>query len=404
MKTDTDLQAAKSRVGKLVRLDYTSFDLPTAHLHLGKHVQHQVHKILTQRLDRMDSTRICELLDQARACRAGLAEKVEDKNLDARLRAATAEYLECLTAWTEGVGLGAFEHPALAAYQPLGRLDLALFLQHDSSGCQTGMYRRGDGSVILWHTEEDIEPEVGSGFDQLRIASFNVNNGNRPEHMHAFIYPDLLPGPAFGWRSDGYAQAADLLYIKSFPNQTEGTLANIITWLALRLGATFDTGEVINAMLPCFDGYALNNIYSDCEFVQAKKHEFGANRIFSSVLDKKTGSYLYQANIFSNIEDTITKELEDLLPDERREFEQRVGYTRQAMKKKDGNASEADDMRFFFNMITSQTGGMWAYANLHVKAYFICRQTVRGAEIWIGEGPPMPDDDFTVIKTSFDCS
>jgi hypothetical protein len=63
-----------------------------------------------------------------------------------------------------------FEHHALAAFEPLGQIDLAMFLQNDCTGCQTGMYRAQDGSVVLWHTEEDVEDEPGSGFDLLRIA------------------------------------------------------------------------------------------------------------------------------------------------------------------------------------------------------------------------------------------
>ena len=180
------LQAVKDRFGGLVIIDLTKHDLRTAHRMLGEHARQQVQKILHQRLDRLDALKIGLLMQQARSCAETLTGKSEDKRLDSRLRGAVREYLDCLEAWADGAGLMAFEHPVLAEHKPLGPLDLALFLQHDSTGCQTGMYRQQDGSVILWHTEEDIEFEDGSGFDQLRLAAFNVGDGNDPITMHAW--------------------------------------------------------------------------------------------------------------------------------------------------------------------------------------------------------------------------
>ena len=402
MKTLTDLRTVKNRFGGLVRLDYTSYDLPTAHLLLGRHVRQQVHKVLNHRLNCLDPTRIRKLLGQARACTVTLGKKVGDRHLDARLRAAGAEYLDCLAAWSDGAGLEGFNHPALVDYQPLGRLDLAMFLQHDSTGCQTGMYRTSDGSAILWHTEEDVEFEEGSGFDQLRLAAFTVNNGDNPVTIHAFIYPDLLPGPAFGWRSDGYTQAVDTLHTRTLPNLSQGMLANVTTWLTLRLGAALDVGEVIKSMQPYYDGYALNTIYAQAGEVQAHKYEFAADRIFQHHLDERPDSYLFQVNIFSDRAHPWVVESEDLQPDWSGLFEQRVERTQAALQNKNGKEYEVGDMRFFFDLITSRAGDGWAYANPEVKAYFIHHQSIQGAEIWLGDGPALPDDNFTIIKTSFD--
>ena len=174
-----DLLAVKDRFRGLVFIDLTQYDLRTAHHRLGEHVRPQVQKILQQRLDRLDSAHIGLLLQQARACAETLPAKIEDKQMDLRLRGAVQEYIDCLEAWADGAGLVGL-HPALGSHEHASLLELALFLQHDSTGCQTGMYRQEDGSVILWHTEEDIEFEDGSGFDQLRLASFNVGNGSTP--------------------------------------------------------------------------------------------------------------------------------------------------------------------------------------------------------------------------------
>jgi hypothetical protein len=90
--------------------------------------------------------------------------------------------------------------------------------------------------------------------------------------------------------------------------------------------------------------------------------------------------------------------LEAPLPKERKFYEQRVERTERAMRNKDDKASEAGDMSFFFDLLTSRAGDGWGYANPEVKAYFIHRLSMHGAEIWLGDGPALPNDDFTVIN------
>jgi len=318
------------------------------------------------------------------------------------LRAAVSEYLECLSAWADGAGLVHFEHPALAAFGPHGQTNLAMFLQNDCTGCQTGMYREQDGSVVLWHTEEDVEDEPGSGFDILRIAEFNIGDETHPVIMRAFIYPDLLPGPAFGWRSDGFSQAVDTLHIRDFPNMTHGILANVVTWLTLRLGPAMDIREVIESLQPFYDGYGLSIVYVQDGAVHACKNEFAADRIFTSRLDERAESFLFQVNILTDRSHPWVPELEDLHPDQCGLYEQRLSRTLHAMQNKDGKSGEADSMRFLFDLITSQAGDRWAYANPDVKAYFIHRQSLQGAETWLGGGPAMPDDSFSIHKTQLD--
>ena len=397
MLTLRDLQTVKDRFGGLVTLDFTGYDLQTAHRMLGERVRPQVHKVLTQRLDRLDRTKCRLLVEQTRTCAETLTDKLADQRLDSRLHGALQEYVDCLAAWAEGAGLDDFEHPELTFHGMLCPLDLALFLQHDSTGCQTGMYRQGDGSVILWHTEEDVEFEHGSGFDQLRLAAFNVGNDQHPIILHAFIYPDLLPGPAFGWRSDSYAQAVDTLHTRMFPNQRSGILANIATWLTLRLGPDCDPGKVIKDMGPYYDGYALNATFIKGGKVKAEKFEFTADQIFPQALDAQPGSYLFQVNIFSQIDHPRVKELELIPSADHRLYQRRIERTQKAMQNKDHRYRESGDMQFFFDLLTSRVGKVWAYANLHVKAYVILRQTTHGAEIWLGHGPALSTDQVSVI-------
>ncbi|NJD60892.1 MAG: hypothetical protein C3F13_06200 [Anaerolineales bacterium] len=401
METRPFLRSIKACLGDFVWLDFTHASLPEAHRLLGQHVALQVHKIITHRLETLPPTRIAQLFDQVQHCKQALFQKVSDSHVEPLLRVALDEYLECLAAWSRGSGLDNYHHPALAPHQPIGSLELALFLQNDSTGCQTGMLRCDDGTITLWHTEEDIETEPGTGFDQLRIASFNVQEGQRQVVINAFIYPDLLPGPAFGWRSDGCVQAADLLYIKPLAQGTPAILGNIVTWLALRLGAAYDTQALIEAMLPTFDGYALNVATVKGGEVQALKCEFGASYSLQSKLEKKPGSYVYQANIFTDGADPRIQEIEDLVLEERRWFEDRAENTRHLMEARGEAKADPGELRALFKMITSQVGEKWAYANQHVKAYFLCHLTQNEAELWLGVGPAFPDDKPTVIKIIF---
>jgi hypothetical protein len=397
MNTLSALQAVKDRFGGLVFLDLTQYDLRTAHHRLGEHTGQQVQKILRQRFDRSDTHKIALVMQETRSCAETLTGKIGDKRLERRLREAVREYLDCLEAWADGAGLAGFEHPALAEQQSISPLELALFLQHDSTGCQTGMYRQEDGSVILWHTEEDIEFEAGSGFDQLRLATFNVGDGNTPVTMHAFIYPDLLPGPAFGWRSDGYTQAVDSLHVRACADQKSGILANILTWLTLRLGSDCEPGKVIRDMGPYFDGYALNAVSIRGGNAHAEKHEFTANQNLSTILGDRPGSYLFQVNIFSQKKRLWIRELEDLPAEDRRLYKRREWYTRKALQNKDHRVGEAGDMGFFFDLICARSGIRWPYANTDMKAYLILRLSPQEAEIWLGHGPALPKDPYNVM-------
>ena len=59
MASITELQAVKTRFGGLVRLDFTAYDLPTAHRLLGQHARQQVQKILKHKLDTWEACTGC---------------------------------------------------------------------------------------------------------------------------------------------------------------------------------------------------------------------------------------------------------------------------------------------------------------------------------------------------------
>jgi hypothetical protein len=98
MEAVSDLRAVKARFCGLVKLDFTAYDLPTAHRLLGGHSRQQVHKVLSHKLNNWETDRIEKLLSQSQACIALLDEKVRDRHLDGCLRTAVSEYLDCLSA------------------------------------------------------------------------------------------------------------------------------------------------------------------------------------------------------------------------------------------------------------------------------------------------------------------
>lgn len=398
---DDQLRQVRRRLGGLTFLDYSTLDLRSAHLELGKNVRSQVHKILHRRLERSNQPELAELLRQGRACRESLVRRAAEPGLEPRLRTAIQEYLDSLSAWAEGVELAGFEHPALAPHRPLSAQDLALLLQNDFAGCQTGMYRRQDGSVILWHTEEDVEEQPGDSFDQLRLLTCKVEQDGEPVKLHAFIYPDLLPGPTFGWRSDGFTQALDVLHIRLLGELEVGTLANIASWITLRLGASLPLSQTLEALHPFFDGYALNAMYTRQGEVVAEKYEFAGDCLIPHRLGEQSGSYLFQVNIFCQHEHPQARGLEDLPPENWNDYHQREVRTQDAMRQRGSDHRSApEDMRFFFELLASRQGDEWAYANRDVKAYFLQRLTPQGSETWLGHGPAMADDPYRIIQDS----
>jgi hypothetical protein len=368
-------------------LDYRCLRLVEAHRQLGQDVRLQVDKILRRRLEELSEGSLILLLSQAGDCGETLARRSGEAGVAIPIRKALGEYLDCLGAWAEGAGLGQFQHPRL---EGVSLLERALLLQHDESGCQTGLYRQADGSAILWHTEEDIEETPGERFDALRVMRFQVDDEEGAVVIHAFMYPDLLPGPAFAWRSDGYTQAVDTLHTCSFDAPNGGILANCACWIALRLGGSVDFGEILSALQPFYTGYAINVMDRAGGRVEADKYEFAGSYITHEELREQPGSYLFQANIFSEPRSAAARAMECLTVEKWRKYRQRVYRTRRFFKEKQRCQSPDGDLTFLHKMMASRAGGEWAYANSHVKAYFLQRLTSEETETWLGSGPALP--------------
>jgi hypothetical protein len=237
--------------------------------------------------------------------------------------------------------------------------------------------------VLLWHTEEDVH-EAGSRFDKLRVATFRVDEQHQ---MSAFIYPDLLPGPAYCWRSDHFIQAVDSLPLRPAPGAF--MLANIATWVTLRLGQAVRPEVVIAALAPFVDGYALTVVQEKEGEISASKIEFAGDQFLVSPLGHEPGSFLFQVNLCSNKEAALAAAYDAVEADHRQTLESRITRTARAIGKfkPRGQAS-----LHFFRLLASRLGGDYAYANEDVKSYFIGRISRSGLEIQLEAGPALKED------------
>ena len=386
------LDATRTRLGGMLHLRLDAGDWVASHRRLGESVQGQVHKILKARLDGLTTDQFGAAIRAARRCRAALEKRIRSPHLTHPIRWTLEEYLCCLSAWSDGVQLGEVQHPRLRGSpvdgQPVTPQELALLLQDDHRGCQTGILREQDGSVTLWHTEEDVEERPGSRFDGLRLASFCREGGCGAPEVSAFIYPDLLPGPAFGWRSDSYVQAVDSLYLKRSTG-SDHLLSNIAVWVTLRLGMAMDAEQIVEALAPFVDGYAILTVQPADSVVHGRKIEFAGDQASTCQLSEAPGSLLFQVNVFSRSDAPIALAYESIDANLRQAFEQRTYRTAAAIS---GMDLSEDTLSGLFDLLASQDGGEYAYANEHVKAYVLCRVYSGGLRVAVGAGPALARD------------
>ncbi len=204
---------------------------------------------------------------------------------------------------------------------------LFLALQEDEVGCQTGVYRERDGSVILWHTEEDYEQTPGERFDQLRLFSFRAAD---QRIATGFIYPDLLPGPTFGWHGNDFMQAIDTLHIKPVDFE-DALMPNALAWLSLYLGTQVTREELSRSLGPFQGGYSLTALSKTGSKVGVEKIEFANADHTISHLESDAGCYLFQTNVIADLSLPIGVQ-EQTSPESRAWNEARMARTAGFMK------------------------------------------------------------------------
>lgn len=386
-KSIAPLLAAKAQLGQIVHLDLRGLDLVTAHRLLGLDVKEQVRWILSKRIAKWSPQELQQRIWQARECKAALLKKIRSLGRASPLHGALTEYLNCLAAWSTAIGFDScspiWSSDVVRQLRTISGEELALILQNDNIGCQTGVIRLSEDSVAFWHTEEDVDEQWGGRFDKLRLAWFKPPNTKWDGPMVAFIYPDLLPGPAFAWVGERYVQAVDAFFLK--PEVCRGPmLANIASWVALFLGTAIDPVTIIEDMAPFGDGYAFLTVCRKEQDIFSQRIEFAGSWLNKTALGAESGSYIFQTNIISDQESPLAVIAEDLDQVGRRHFEQRIVRTRRAISQM---MPTGPDIPKLLRLLASRTGGSMAYANVDVKAYLAGYLTSSGSEIWVGPGP-----------------
>lgn len=377
----------KQFLGPITVLDFSASDAPAAHYSLGADARAQIHKILARRLDSAED--IVQKIRLARSSSAALAARLQNSSVSAIVKAAIRQYQACLSAWAAGALLAEFRHPLLPAVldgMPVHAHELALLLQEDEVGCQTGVYRESSGAVILWHSEEDHEEIPGQRFDRLRLFCFPGVGGRKTS---GFIYPDLLPGPTFGWQAADYAQAVDTLHVRPIPPGA-AILPNTLAWLSLYLGGQVALGQLAEMLAPFQGGYSLTTVCKNDDLVGVEKVEFANQQVATESLSNTSGSYLFQTNILNDLSLPIS--VEELTSSENRAWNQaRITRTARLLRSRQ---NPAEPLPLIFHLLRSRQGGDAAYANRDVKAYFVCRMAPAGTSVWVGSGAALRSDQI----------
>ena len=362
-------------------IDYRDYDLIHAHYLLGYEAGDKIRLNLQKKLKGFSLREIQSKLNLVKKCRLFIEEKIRRQH-DKTVCVALDQYLNCLDSWTEGARLQNFNLPKLesGSYVPS---DLGFLLQMEETGCQIGAYRTQNGGVFLWHTEEELDH---SRFDKLRIASFRLSQASRTKEIFSFIYPDLLPGPAFGWVHDSrsvFVQAVASLPIRL--NLQNAMIANIATWIILFHGNEIGVERIINEIGPFMDGYAIMTASTVKGVINASRVEFAHNLIVNQPLGDLPGTSIYQTNAFSEFSRHAFTKIHAIKPRYSRLYYQRAIRNSKTLSKIENNPSN-DTFSSFYQLICSEEGKEFAYANVDVMGHFLCFFSPSVVQIKVGPG------------------
>lgn len=377
----------------ILQLDYRHLDTAEAHGKLGEAVWEQVHKILDYKIKVVKLAGVVDFTRKARRIQAAVAARIQDAGIDPAIRQALQAYIHALGAWAKGAHLDTYRHEllqgAMVDGEPIAGHELAMILQTEQMGCQTGMVRDQDGAIWLWHTEEDVDKTPDGRFDSIRTFAFRYDGRD----INSFVYPDLLPGPSFGWSGERYVQAVDTLYIKSIPDG-DAIPPNIATWVTLCLGGEVPLSETVQALSPYQAGYALSAALGGPKGVRGENVEFTADHLTYTQLGETYGGFLFQVNLISDRTCRLSQKFEEISAEMEGFMVARIERTERVMA---GFRAAPDKQAFLHQMIASHEGGEYAYVNKDVKAFFLCRLSARRLEKWIGAGSADLADELVLF-------
>jgi hypothetical protein len=345
-----------------------------AHRALGAWLQAPARSAIRRRLLATRPGALKLELASTRACRAFLEQRAESPRTPEEVRRALADYIECLDAWSRSAGLSACLTPPVAGVdQDVSDEDLGLWAQDDNTGCVTVMLRQAGGSVLVWHIEEDT---IGY-FDIPRIVSFALPG----QTLSAFLYPYLLPGPAFGWGS-GQLHAVDSLHLRR--DGAPGAFTSVAAWLIWRLGRAVDARAIIRALSPFVDGCAINIAQVSGRVAQATTIELGGRYLASRRLRAAPGALSVQTNAVTRADSQFGR-AEALRARERALYERR-GLRAQALVERARAQGDEPAPQDIVAMLANRRGGSYALANRDVKAHCVARVSAAGIEVYVEAG------------------
>jgi hypothetical protein len=370
-------RVSSAEQGGLILLRIEASDLAAAHTALGEQLRAAIARVVELRLAATGAELLREQLETIRKSRAHLERCAAAASLPAALRAALHAYLEALSAWARGADLAALRPLAERHGVICSADDLALWLQDDNTGCQTGVVRDVDGSVLLWHTEEDT---IGY-FDQPRLLELSIG----ATRLGAFLYPYLMPGPAFGWWPHGLL-AYDTLSVR---RSAGGTPTSVLSWLLWSAQGELEPLATARALSPFLDGGAFTLVARGARDVSAEVVEVGGEFTLGFALGAAPEARRLQVNM-------VSKQTHALAALETLDEAGRVPYRERLARSARQLDARMPDEAALSAMLASRDGGEWAFANDDVVAHLVARVSRDRLALHVGVGPADGGTGFAV--------
>ena len=196
------------------------------------------------------------------------------------------EFIQCLTAWSEGASI---------------TCEQAMWLMADNlTGCQTFMGRYGSGVALLHSEEEFIDVNhIEQHMTDPHTVAFNEDG----VVSKSLVYNDLLPGAGlYGWKKDMIIAVDSLFLSEDAIEMVERPLlANVVSWLAWRMKPDEASPEKIVELAgelgELIDGYTLNVVRKIGKEIEAYKLTLARSEYKIKYLGSEPGSFLRQVNI-----------------------------------------------------------------------------------------------------------
>lgn len=374
----------KEKMSDVEIIEINGKNFVEAHRKLGEANAESLRGVLNKKLGDIKREELIQQIRFVRKCRESMQGKTKEDIIPSKIRSALEEYFECLDAWADGAKLNEYTHSMLEGLEvdgkPVSQQDIALWLQSDTIGCQTGMIRNKDGSVTFWHSEEWPTEQV----KRSQIIKFTIGEGNNKKEVNAFNYPYQLPGSAFSW-TDGLIQGSDFIYLKN--SDKSGSMSNVATWMILRLGREANPEDVVKNLTPFFDGYAISIVHADKGKVTGERIEFAGSDIVNSRLPDKTDSMLFQVNMFQQ-DSPLAERYSEMDSDVAEELAKRVKRTERGLHLINQLTRGGITPDKILGMMRFTVGNeRWGYANPDVKAHAVAVINPDEMKISIGAGP-----------------